>query len=139
MLSERTNTNLDVNLVSAKNDGDVLANTLEVTVPVGDVLVGDTGGHVEHDDTALALDVVTIAETTELLLTGSVPDVEADGAEVGGESERVNLNTESGWRRRILVDLDGLVPPRLNGSLCHQTRFLKGTNPHRCTSFRIHQ
>ena len=72
-LAERTKTNLDVDLVSAKDDGDVLANTLEVTVPVGNVLVGDTGGHVEHDDTALALDVVTIAETTKLLLTGSVP------------------------------------------------------------------
>lgn len=94
----RKYTNLDVDLVSAKDDGDVLANTLEVTVPVGNVLVGDTRGHVEHDDTALALDVVTIAETTELLLPGSVPNVEADGAEVGGEGERVDLDTESGWR-----------------------------------------
>lgn len=51
----RTETDLDVNLVTAENDGDVLADTLEVTVPVGDVLVGDLGGNVEHDDTALAL------------------------------------------------------------------------------------
>ena len=54
-------------------------------MPVGDVLVGDSGGDIEHDDTALALDVVAIAETTELLLAGSVPDVEADRAEVGRE------------------------------------------------------
>jgi hypothetical protein len=46
------------------------------TVPVGDVLVGDAGRHVEHDDTALAIDVVTITQTTELLLTSSVPDIE---------------------------------------------------------------
>lgn len=71
---------LDVDLVAAENNGDVLADTLEVTVPVGDVLVGDTRGHIEHDDTALALDVVAVTETTELLLAGSVPDVEADGA-----------------------------------------------------------
>ena len=45
-------------------------------MPVGNVLVGDTGGHVEHDDTALAVDVVAITETTELLLTSSVPHVE---------------------------------------------------------------
>ena len=65
-------------------------------MPVGNVLVGDTGGHVEHDDTTLALNVVTISETTKLLLTGSVPDVEADGTVVRGESERMNLATEGG-------------------------------------------
>ena len=54
----------------------------QLTVPVGDVLVGDTRGHIEHDDTALAVDVVTVSETTELLLTGCVPDVELDLAEV---------------------------------------------------------
>ena len=54
-------------------------------MPVGHVLVGDAGGDVEHDDTTLALDVVTVAETTELLLSSGIPDIEADGAEVGGE------------------------------------------------------
>lgn len=48
------------------------------TMPVGDVLVGDAGRHVEHDDTALAVDVITITKTTKLLLTSSVPDVELD-------------------------------------------------------------
>ena len=65
-------------------------------MPVGDVLVGNAGGNIEHDDTALALNVVTIAETTKLLLTGGIPDVEADRAEVGGERERVDLDTEGG-------------------------------------------
>lgn len=51
-------------------------------MPVGDVLVCDTGGDVEHDDTALAVDVVSITETTELLLTSRVPDVELDLAKV---------------------------------------------------------
>ena len=51
-------------------------------MPVGDVLVGDTGGNVKHDDTALSVDVVTIAETTKLLLTGGVPYVELDLSEV---------------------------------------------------------
>ena len=65
-------------------------------MPVGHVLVRDPGGYVEHDDTALALNVVTVTETTELLLAGSVPDVEADGTEVGGEGKRVDLDTECG-------------------------------------------
>jgi hypothetical protein len=51
-------------------------------VPVGNVLVRDTGGDVKHDDTALAVDVVTVTETAELLLAGRIPDVESDLAEV---------------------------------------------------------
>jgi hypothetical protein len=34
---------------------------LKLTVPVGDVLVGDSGGDIKHDDTALAVDVVAIS------------------------------------------------------------------------------
>lgn len=74
---------LNVDLVTAKDNGDVLAHTLEITVPVGDVLVRDTGSHVEHDDTALPLDVVTITETTKLLLSSGIPHVETDCAKVG--------------------------------------------------------
>ena len=51
-------------------------------MPVGDVLVGDAGSDVEHDDTALAVDVVPITKTAELLLAGGVPDVELDLTEV---------------------------------------------------------
>lgn len=65
-------------------------------MPVGHVLVGDTGCHIEHDDPALALDIVSIAEPTKLLLAGGVPDVEANGAEIGVELEGVNLNTKGG-------------------------------------------
>jgi hypothetical protein len=53
-----------------------------LTMPVGDVFVGDSGCDIEHDDTALAVDVVAISETTELLLSCSVPDIEEDLAEV---------------------------------------------------------
>ena len=73
---------LDIDLVAGQNNGDVLADADQVTVPVGDVLVCDTRGNVEHDDTALAVDVVSIAETTKLLLTSGVPHVELDGSEV---------------------------------------------------------
>jgi hypothetical protein len=51
-------------------------------VPVGDVLVGNTGGNIEHDDTALAVDVVTITETSEFLLSCSIPDIELNVAQV---------------------------------------------------------
>jgi hypothetical protein len=55
-------------------------------VPVGNVLVGDSGGNIKHDDTTLSLDVITISETTEFLLSSGIPNVEADGTEVGVES-----------------------------------------------------
>jgi hypothetical protein len=51
-------------------------------VPVGDVLVGDARCDIEHNDAALAVDVVSIAKTTELLLSSGIPDIELDGAEV---------------------------------------------------------
>lgn len=53
-----------------------------LTVPAGNILVSDSGGDIEHDDGALAVDVVTISETTKLLLTGSVPHGENDGSAV---------------------------------------------------------
>jgi len=51
-------------------------------VPVGNVLVGNTGCDVEHDDAALAVDVVSITKTSKLLLSCGIPDVELDIAQV---------------------------------------------------------
>jgi len=63
-------------------------------MPVGHVLVGDTRGDVKHNDTTLALDIVTISETTKLLLASGVPDVEANCAEIGRELKRMNLDSK---------------------------------------------
>ena len=49
---------LDLDLVTAQHDGDVLAHAGQISVPVGNTLVGDSGGHVEHNNSALALDAV---------------------------------------------------------------------------------
>ena len=54
-------------------------------MPIGDVLVGDASRDVKHDDATLALDVVAIAETAKLFLTGRVPDIEHDRAKVCSE------------------------------------------------------
>lgn len=51
-------------------------------MPVGDVLVGDPGRNIEHDDTTLSVDVVAVSETTELFLTCGVPYIELDLTEV---------------------------------------------------------
>ena len=52
------------------------------TVPVGDVLVGDAGGYVKHDDTTLAVDIVSITKTAKLLLASRVPHVKLNLTEV---------------------------------------------------------
>ena len=45
-------------------------------MPVGNILVGDSGCDVKHDDTALSVDVVSISEPTELLLSRGIPHIE---------------------------------------------------------------
>lgn len=50
----RPRTYLDVDLVTTQHDRNVLADSLQVSVPVGNVLVGDSGSDVEHDDTTLS-------------------------------------------------------------------------------------
>ena len=68
---------LHINLVATEHNGDVLAHAGEVSVPSGDVLVGQARGDVKHDDGALPVDVVAITEASELLLAGRVPAVES--------------------------------------------------------------
>ena len=100
MNREIRQTHLYIDLVSAQHDGDVLAYTLQVAMPVRHVLVRDTRRNIEHDDTTLSLDIISITETSKLLLSSGVPDVEADGTKVGGELQRVDLYTESGYDER---------------------------------------
>ena len=77
-------------------------------MPVGNILVSHTGRHVKHDDGTLSLkiglvefrivgaanthlNVITVPQSSELLLAGSVPHVEPDGSSVGVEHKRVDL------------------------------------------------
>ena len=97
----------NINLVTAQHDGDVVAHTGQILVPGGDVFVGLPVGDIEHDDTSLTQDVVAITETTEPLLTSSIPAVEPDDTTVGTEVKRMDLNTKSG--NILLLELSGLV------------------------------
>ena len=54
------------------------------------------------------LNVVSVPEPSELLLPGGVPDVEADGAAVGVEDERVHLHAQR--RHVLLLELARQVP-----------------------------
>lgn len=54
----------DVHFVATKDDGNVLTDTDQVTMPVGHVLIGDSRGDVKHDDSTLSCggkgDVLTL-------------------------------------------------------------------------------
>ena len=99
---------LDFDLLSRKDDGDVFTNAGEITMPIGHIFVGDAGGNVKHDDGALSLDVVSVAQSPELLLAGRVPDVEFDGSSVGVEDEGVDFDSKGG--DVFLFELSGQVP-----------------------------
>ena len=83
-------------LVAHEDNGDVVANPHEVTVPVRHILVRNAGGHVKHDDRALPLDIVAIAEPAKLFLACSVPAVEFDPPDRRREHDRVDLDAKRG-------------------------------------------
>jgi len=85
---------LDIDLVSGQNNGDVFANADKIAMPVWNVFVGDTGGDIKHDDAALAVDIVAIAQTTKFLLAGRIPNVELNLTQVRSEAERVDFYTK---------------------------------------------
>ena len=87
-------TNID--FVTDEDDRDGLADTGEILVPLGDVGVGDTRADIEHDDTAVATDVISVSESSKFLLTGGIPNIEDDVSVGGVERHGVHLNTKGG-------------------------------------------
>lgn len=51
-------------------------------MPIWHVLIGDSRCDVEHNDTALAVDVVSISETTKFFLPCCIPDIELNATVV---------------------------------------------------------
>jgi hypothetical protein len=86
----------NINLVSNKDDRDGLADANKILVPVGDMLVRLTVGNIEHDDSSISEDVVSITKTPEFLLSGSIPTIETNHTTVRLEIKRMDLNTQSG-------------------------------------------
>jgi len=120
-------TNLDINLVSTQHNGNILADTFKVTVPIRYVLVSDAGSDVEHDNAALALDVISIAETTKLFLSSCIPNIEADRAEICGESEWMDFDTKSGCANSVSTRTGQ-----------PQSTAIVGCKTYRCISSQIH-
>ena len=47
---------LDVDLVAHEYDRDVLADSHQVLVPLGHVLISDSAAHIKHDDSGVSTD-----------------------------------------------------------------------------------
>ena len=105
-----------VNLVSDQDDGDVVTDPGEIFIPLGDVLVGDSGGDIEHHDGGMSSNVVSFTETSKFFLSSSVPKSKSDGSVVGVEGDGAHLHSLG--RDVFLFKLAGDVPLD-EGGLAH--------------------
>jgi len=87
---------LNINLVSNKNNWDRLTDTSKILVPLRYVSVSNSRADIEHDNSTVSTNVVTITESSKLFLTCGIPNVELDLSMVGKERHRMYLNTEGG-------------------------------------------
>ena len=53
-----------VDFVADEDDGDVIADSDEIFVPLGHVFVGDSGGDIEHEDGGIGSNVVSFSESS---------------------------------------------------------------------------
>ena len=93
----------DIDFVSDEADWDVVANADKVLVPLGHILVRDARRDIEHDDAALASDVIAVTQAAGLFLSGRVPNVELDVAFAGEERHGANFDTDG--RIVLLLEL----------------------------------
>jgi hypothetical protein len=84
-----------VNFITNQDDGDVVTDSSEILIPLGNVLVSNSSGDVEHENSSVGSNVISFSETTEFFLTGSIPKTELNGSVVSVEGDRANFNTLS--------------------------------------------
>lgn len=84
----------DIDFVAAQNDRDIFAYTNQVSMPIWYIFVGNTRCYIEHNNSALTLDVVTITKTTEFFLTGCNPQMKK---KIGGNKwNRMSKHEKNG-------------------------------------------
>ena len=86
----------DIDLVTNQNNWNLLTDSSQIFVPFLDIGVGDTGTDIEHDDSTLSIDVVSVSESSELLLSSCVPNIEYYLSVSSMEWHGVNLYSECG-------------------------------------------
>ena len=85
-----------VHFIPAQHNRNVFAHARDVSVPRRHVLIRRSRRHVEHDNRALAVNVIPISQPAEFLLTGSIPAIESNRPAVGVKIERVHRHANRG-------------------------------------------
>ena len=85
-----------VHFIPAQHNRNVFAHARDVSVPRRHVLIRRSRRHVEHDNRALAVNVISISQPAEFLLTGSIPAIESNRPAVGVKIERVHRHANRG-------------------------------------------
>lgn len=94
-----------IDFVSNEDDGDVITDSGQVFVPLGDILVGDSGGDIEHKNGSMCTDIVTLSETSEFFLSCCIPESEFDRSVVGVEGNGADFDSLGG--DVLLFELSG--------------------------------
>jgi hypothetical protein len=94
-----------VNLVANQNDGDVVANSSQILVPLGNVFVGDSSGDIKHEDSGIGSNVVSLSESAQLLLASGIPNTQLDWSVVSIKGDGADFNTLGG--NVFLLELTG--------------------------------
>jgi hypothetical protein len=84
---------IHINLVSTKNNRNVLTYPAKIHVPSWDILVSQASSNIKHNNCTLPMNIVTISEATKLLLPNSVPTIKANLPTVCEKIERMYFNT----------------------------------------------
>ena len=63
-------------------------------MPIGNMFICDTRSHIEHNNSTLTLNVISIAKTTKLFLSCRVPAVKLQHTPVSVEIKASHLNTQ---------------------------------------------
>lgn len=84
-----------VDFVPHQHNRNILADSRQIFVPLGDTGVGDSAGDIKHENSSMGSDIITFSETTQFFLTCSVPKVKLDWSMIRVESDRAHLDTRS--------------------------------------------
>lgn len=76
-----------IDLISNQNDGNVIANSSQIFIPLGHILIGDSGCHIKHDDGSIGSNVVPFSESSQFLLASSIPNAKLDRAVISIEGD----------------------------------------------------
>ena len=86
---------LHVDFITNEADWYVLADSDKIFVPFRNILISDARANIEHDNAAMAANVIPITKSSQFFLAGCVPNIEFDKAFRSMERHWSDLDTKS--------------------------------------------